>query len=291
MAIKQLSTEHNHPYLADLMGEFSKGVWVYNENMDVSGGIITKKDIDELSGCPSREYVRISGLDQETFEYFIERYGSELKTVYFFKNKAVKDWSMLGALPRLRSITWFHNQKIEKLWDMSGNTNLKAISLNDFTRLKSLDGIEKAKSLKIFSMGDAVWDTTVVDSYMPFADSSVKQLSFSGKAIKDQNLSFLEKAKNLREFNFSPNIFPTEKIIWAVTNFPHIEGTSMVHFYEDRLRNKETGEYDIPALCMVGKGKRKFRADDLRKKEKLEKEIGEMERRYRGISYSEAFGE
>ena len=133
-----------------------QGIWIKPFDMDVSGGKITKEEIDELDQYETIEILIITGLRQDTFEYFIKKYGYKVKTIHFFKNKLVEDWSLLQSLPQLEFIYWFHNQRITKLWDMSNNDKLKGLCLEDFTRLNDLSGIEKAKNLEIFSMGDAV---------------------------------------------------------------------------------------------------------------------------------------
>lgn len=230
------------------------------------------------------ETLQISGLVQDTFEYFITKYGQELRAVRFFKNKLVQDWSLLGTLPKLEFVYWFHNQRISRLWDMSENTALKGLYISDFTRLKDLSGIQKAANLEIFAMGDAVWSTTIVDSYLPFADSSVKYLDFFGKEIEDENLGFIEKMPNLRKFDFPPYMFTTEKIAWVVSNYPDLEGYSFSPLLEEYIYSAAQ-DCNIPALCMPGRGKRRFRADN----EKSLREFETLVEHYRGMRYSDAF--
>ena len=59
-------------------------LWLREENMDIGGGKITISDIDKLKDFPDAEVVTISGLKQETFEYFIRTYGKQLKAIRFF---------------------------------------------------------------------------------------------------------------------------------------------------------------------------------------------------------------
>lgn len=117
-------------------------------DMDVTGGKIRISDIDELAKYLDIKSVTISGLQQDTFEYFINTYRKQLRFIEFLKNKLVEDWSLLGTLPLLEGMTFFHNQRIEKMWDMSGNSSLRAVILEDFTRLHDLSGIEKAPALE-----------------------------------------------------------------------------------------------------------------------------------------------
>lgn len=263
--------------IPDIRSNPNGGLWVRSADMDVTGGKISKEEIDrQLADYEAKDAFTVSGLTQETFEYFIDRYGQELRAIRFFKNKLVKDWSMLGSLPRLEYVYWFHNQRITSLWDMRKNEQLKGLCLSDFTRLHNLDGISQAPNLEFFSMQDAVWNKTVVDSYTCFAGSPVRCLCFAGKKISDEELSFVRDMPRLEIFDFSPNHFRTEKIAWLMANFPKLRGYSLKIFLEDWIYNKETREYDIPALVLTGRGNRKFPACDEKKRKKYEAKFLEL---------------
>lgn len=73
-------------------------LWLREANMDIGGGTISKEEIDSLTNYPDIDVVTISGLRQDTFEYFIKNYGKQLRAIRFFKNKFVEDWSLLGTL-------------------------------------------------------------------------------------------------------------------------------------------------------------------------------------------------
>lgn len=81
--------------------------WLKPKNMDVGGGIITIDEIDVLRDYPYLDVITISGLKQDTFEYFINHYGKQFKAIRFFKNKLVNDWSLLGTLENLEFIYYF----------------------------------------------------------------------------------------------------------------------------------------------------------------------------------------
>ena len=290
-------TTENFEYFIDGSWDYDKekeihtGIWIHPDKMDVSGGRITEKEIDRLALYENKEAITISGLTQETFEYFIKTYGKELRAVRFFKNKMVEDWSLLGTLPDIEYIHWFYNQRITKLWDMSGNTHLKGLCISDFTRLKNLDGVEKAPALEWFSMRDSVWDNTEVESYTCFRNTNVKYLHFGGKNIIDKDVSFVKNMPKLMCFDFAPNLFETEKIVWIMTNCSEVKGCALHTFIDDFMYNSETGAYDIPALCLPGKGKRCFKASDKAKMEKLQHELRQLMDKYRGRKYDEVFKE
>ncbi len=108
----------NSEYLID---DTNKTIYLKNDKANIGGGKITISDIDELKKHPSADTVQISGLHQDTFEYFIRKYGNQLKRIDFFKNKLIEDLSLLGSLQNLEYVDFYYNQKVTQLWDMSGN--------------------------------------------------------------------------------------------------------------------------------------------------------------------------
>ena len=249
---------------------------------DIGGGVITKQEIDALEAYDGLEYLMISGLKQDTFEYFIQNYARNLRGIVFFKNKLVEDWSLLSTLTSLEYIFYFHNQRITKLWDMSNNTNLKGIIIRDFTRLHSLDGIQKAKNLEYFEVGNAVWDSMVVDSYQYFENSNVQILGFSGKKIEDEDFSFFEKMPQLKQFNSSLHLLTREQIAWVVSNFPHINGYSLCSYVPFENANREI------ELFITGKRMPHLKQDDLRVK-RYDEKFEVLLKKYKGLSYQQLF--
>lgn len=266
------------------------GLWLRQEKMDIGGGTISKDEIDKLKECPETETLTISGLNQDTFEYFINTYGKQLRAVRFFKNKLVSDWSLLGELPQLEFIYFFHKQRIDSLWDMSQNISLKGLEISDFTRLKTLVGIEKAPNLEWFGIGDAVWSTSVVDSFKYFKGTKIKHLSFSGKRIEDDDLTFLSDMEHLEQFDFPTNLYSTEQIAWVVANFPNIEGFALKPAREYMGYNNKTGSSDIPTLIIVGKRKPHLVVSE--NEEKIKKHMDNFQRliqKFKGVPYADIF--
>ena len=220
---------------------------------DVSGGKIRVGELDKLKDYPDIKSVTVFGLTQETFEYFVKTYGAQFRYINFFKNKSVEDWSLLGTLPELEYVYWFHNQKITKLWDMSKNLSLKAVELDDFTKLHDISGIEKAPSLEWFGIGNTMWRTLEIDSLKPLADTAVKRINFWGKCIRDMDISFLPDMKQLEVFDFPFNHFTTEQVAWIVAKCPKLEGYSLRPYVEYKMYNEQTRQQDIPAAIIVGK--------------------------------------
>ena len=264
-------------------------LWLREENMDIGGGRISISDIDKLSDYPNTYTVTISGLRQDTFEYFINTYGKQLKAIRFFKNKLVEDWSLLGNLPQLEYVEYFANQRISSLWDMSGNTSLKGLCINDFSRLSNIDGIAKAPALEDFRIGNAIWDRMVLDSLLPLSGSPIRYLAYTGRDILNKDLSFLSNLKNLQTFEFNTNLYSTEQVAWIAANFPNISGFAIRPYAECTDTDYKTGEKQTVGWIV---GKRKpyliFKGNE----EKIKKYADNFEllkKKYKGVPYHAAF--
>ena len=264
-------------------------LWLRDENMDIGGGKISISDIDVLKDHPDTDTVTISGLRQDTFEYFVDTYGKQLKAICFFKNKLVEDWSMLGSLPQLEYLDFFANQRIPSLWDMSGNVSLTGLCINDFSRLNNIEGIAEAPALEDFRIGNAIWDRLVLDSLLPLSGSPIKHLGFSGRDIINKDLTFLAHLENLRTFDFSSNLYTTEQVAWIAANYPTITGFAIRPYTEYEDTDFKTGEKQKAGWVV---GKRKPHLIFKGNEEKLKKYADNFEmlkKAYQGVPYHTAF--
>ena len=221
----------------------------------VAGGKLCKDEIDRIAEHPDAKSISIGGLRQDTFEYFIRTYGRQFRYISIFDGALIKDWSLLETLPELEALYWFSNQKITKFWDMSKNCSLRALELSDFTRLHDLSGVEKAPALEWFGFGDAVWRTSELESLRPLADTNIRRLSFSGKTIRDMDISFIPQMKALEVFDFPANLFAMEEVAWLAGKCPDLEGYALRPYIETTVYNPETNKADIPGVLLVGKRK------------------------------------
>lgn len=188
------------------------------KDMDIGGGRMQLHEIDALKDHPDAEILSVSGLDQQGFEYLIQNYGRQFKILQFFKNKRVEDWSALGQLPDLEYVYYFFNQRIERFWDMRNNKKLRGISILDFSRLKTLSGIETAENLEYFCLGNAVWDKSEVDSFRYFADTNVRFLCFAGKKILDREPAYLARIPRLEQIYGVLRGCSREQFAWVKAN-------------------------------------------------------------------------
>ncbi len=260
-------------------------LWLRQEKMDIGGGTISTEDIDKLKDYPNTDVVTISGLHQDTFEYFLKTYGNQLKAIRFFKNKFIEDWSLLGTLPNLEYLYFFANQRITSLWDMSKNVSLTGLCIEDFTKLSSVEGIATAPSLKEFRIGNAILSTMVIDSLMPLANTNIEKFMFCGKSIIENDFSFLSDMPSLKQFDFPTNMLPTEQVAWIVANFPNLEGYALKANIEFAAASDHAAE-----VLIVGKRKPILPVESNEKRiEKYIQNFEALKKKYVGIPYKMAF--
>ena len=264
-----------------------KHLWLRPEKPDIGGGRICIADIDKLKDHPNEDTVTITGLRQDTFEYFIAAYGRQLKAIRFCKNKFIEDWSLLGTLPHIEYLYFFSNQRIDRFWDMSANRALTGLSVQDFSRLKNVESVNTAPALEYFAIGNEIWSTAVIDSFRPLSGSPIRYLAFTGRSVVDQDLSFLDSMPRLEVYHFPTNMYTTEQVAWIAANHPEVSGFALRPYTGCPSDGK-----DVSGGWVVGKRKPylEYKGNEERIK-KYEAAFEELKRRYRGLSYREAFGQ
>ncbi len=264
----------------NMMDEWNYQILLYGDAMDIGGGTITKEEIDIIGEHPEWKRISIAGLHQDTFEYFIHTYGAQFEAIYFFKNKFVHDLSALGTLKNIKAIGYFANQRAEKLWDMSGNKKLRMLSLNDFTRLHDLTGIETAPTLQYFDFGDKVWSSSEIHKLPDLFHCALEKIHYTAKVSYEDVYAFLQ-IKRLKQLDFPPNMYKVDFLAWIAANYPNVEGASLCPF---RIYHEKTG-----TIC--GKHKPFIKdADSEKDKKRMENASSNFEKlkqKYQGISFEE----
>lgn len=247
---------------------------------EVGGGVVTVTQIDKvIKANPNAKSIIISGLKQDTFDYFVNKYGNQFEAISFWKNKLVSDLTSLGALDTVKYINFFWNQKTTSLWNMKGNKNLTGLCISDFPKLRNINEIETAPVLDFFSIGDAVWAHTEIESLKPIARSVVKHFEcYAG--ILDNDYKCLA-AGNLIELDMDPTQFTMEELAELLSLFPvSLKGTIAKPYVEKGIKDINgtyTKFYFLcknKRRCIEGKDNERFAKyikefDELLKKKRL----------------------
>lgn len=206
---------------------------------EVGGGTITIEQIDSIDRYPDAKSIVISGLKQDTFEYFIRKYGKQFDAISFWKNKLVSDISALETLNNVKYINWYWNQRVTSLWNMKHNSSLKGLRIFDFARLHSIDEIETAPILEYFSIGNATWGGMEIESLKPIVNSSITHFEWYGKKVMDNDFSCLAKGKIL-ELDINSTQFTMEELAELLALFPaSLKGTITKPYETMGIKDKD----------------------------------------------------
>ena len=186
---------------------------------EVDGGNIQKEQIDTIKNYPEAKSIVISGLKQDTFLYFIQKYGNQFEAISFWKNKMVSDLSELGSLKNIKYINYFFNQKATSLWDMKENKNLVGLGIYDFSKLHIIASIQEAKNLEVFCLGDMVWSKMEIESFRPIINTNIKHFEWCGKKVSDNDFKCLSKSK-IEILDINPTQFTLDELTDLLSLFP-----------------------------------------------------------------------
>ena len=191
---------------------------------------MTPDDVDyEMSFPKDKRILQICGMNQESFEYFVEKYGESYEALYFFKCQLISDFSPLAKLKNLKAVIIWWNIRSGRLWDMSQNSSLKQISINDCKKITgNLGDLATSKTLEDVSVYGSIFNNFVIESLDPFKNiASLKELTLRNITLKNRSIDFLKDTPNLTEFNFDSGMLTTEQIAYICARYPHIKGTAL----------------------------------------------------------------
>jgi hypothetical protein len=181
----------------------------------IGGGKQTRESLKRLAEHPAATTLTISGLDQSTFEYLVETFGGQFWGLHFWKCPKIVDFSPLETLPQLTHVAIYWNQRAASLWNFQKSPALKGIQFEDFTKLRRLDDLIGAKSLRELVFGDKVWSKFVIETLDPISQLvDLESISFNAKQIVDGRIQPLAKLSRLKALRFAPNQFSFEQIAW-----------------------------------------------------------------------------
>jgi hypothetical protein len=180
-------------------------------------------EMDQISKYPNARSIAIAGLRQDDFERFISDFAHQFEIIHFWKCPYVSDLSSLGTLRSVKYITYFWNQRSERLWDMVGNNSLMGLEFECFTRMHILNDIISALYLKelCLSRGIALGNYSIKTLRPLINCKSIETLSFD-TFIDDHDPLPLLKIPTLKNLFFPCNMFTTEEIANLTAKLPDV---------------------------------------------------------------------
>lgn len=230
---------------------------------EIDGGMINYHQIDEIEKYPDAKTIIISGLRQETFEYFVTKYANQFEAISFWKNKSVENLACLGELNKVKYINYFFNQRAIDLWNMSGNINLIGLGIYDFSRLHDISRIETAPNLVNFHIGNKVTASMTIQSLKPIINTGIRHFEWCGKSVGDRDFICLSKSK-IEELELNPTQFTMEELASLLEHFPEsLKGSITKPYTKIGIRDKDGYRvfYNLckhKKMCEKGKDDQRF---------------------------------
>lgn len=192
-------------------------------------------DIDfEMQFTKRDDRMMLTRLNQQGLEHFVRKYGSTYKILRLESCSQIKDFSPLSDLPALEAvcIDWC---KIEALWDMTRNENLKVLSISNGKKLTwEPKLIETGKTLEeVRFWGPLSGGTYPMASLDCFRGmTNLRRIDLNWIKLEDKSMDFLKTLPNLEEFHFDAGMLTTEEIAHIVARYPGLYGQSL-RAYDD----------------------------------------------------------
>lgn len=230
--------------------------WLLNLVLpEIGGGRFDESHLAGVASDPNARALRVSGLDQATFEALVSRHGAQFSAIEFWKCPRIADLTPLEDLTGLRLVSFYWNQRATRLWDLSRTPQLVGLHFDDFTRLHNLSDLEGGEALVELEFGDAVWDKSVFETLEPLvALAGLRSLKFSAKRIDDGRVEPLAALQQLEELSFPRNQFTTRQVAWLRARLPESLASDAL---EPVNHLSPPLEYDGKARDVLLVGKRK----------------------------------
>lgn len=231
---------------------------------------MTPDDVDyEMSTGKHPEILEISGMNQQSLEYFVKHYGKSYRYLSFFKCQLIEDFSPLADLENLEEVSIYWNIRADKLWDFSKNTSLKTISISDAKKMTLNPELLKTSNvMETVCFSGSIFNNYPMESLDCFVGMpSLKHLRLNNIRLNNKNLDALKSMPTLERFDFDAGMLTTEEIAWIVAKYPNLSGKCLCAY------NKEDAILNDVRVC----GFRKPGLDLPQHQKRLEKYIVQFE--------------
>lgn len=189
---------------------------------EINGGRVVPADLDAISGQPEATALRVSGLDQSTFETLVEHHGRQFTALILWKCPRIQDFTPLESLPDLTLVSIYWNQRASALWNLEMTHRLRGLEIDAFTRLHDLESLRGAVAIDELKFGDWIRNRAVVASLEPLtAAKTLRRLSFTVRKIEDGRIQPLAELPLLDQLDFPSKLFTTEQIAWLRAHTPN----------------------------------------------------------------------
>lgn len=202
---------------------------------------MTPDDVDyEMSTGKHPEILEISGMNQQSLEYFVQHYGKSYRYLSFFKCQLIQDFSPLEDLENLEEVSLYWNIRADKLWDFSRNVSLRSIGISDAKKMTLNPELLKTSNvLETVCFSGSIFNNYPMESLDCFAGMpALKHLWLNNIRLNSKSLDALNSMPALERFDFDAGMLTTEEIAWIVAKYPNLSGKCLCAYNkEDAMLN------------------------------------------------------
>ena len=144
--------------------------------------------------------VEVCNLTQKEFDYFINQYGDNFESIYFFGNPKVKDLSALSKLKKVKYLL-FLGVRGQSLWNMRENESLKGIMISESKKMVyDLEPLQFAPNLEELLLFSSDFSKYPVKTISPLTNcKKLKRLfiefNTEDKSFSPEEFDFLDTFK------------------------------------------------------------------------------------------------
>lgn len=187
-----------------------------------------KNDLKQLDNKEERE-IYISGLNQKSFEYFIDNHAHKFNVIGITHCSNIKDFSCLSSLSKVKYLIIEWNTKASGLWDMQQNVNLKGLRLEETKKIISFPELSSAPHLEELWLNEGVnsqlgSNKWIINDLYGISECKLKCLALTISGIKNKDISPLLKIHTLKYLHLQTHLFSFED--YAMLN-AHLQNTEI----------------------------------------------------------------
>lgn len=151
-----------------MLHQYTSRAYTAAESIDLGDARRSLPDLDEeMQYHTGVKHIQISNPSQAQFEHFVQKYGDQYETIYFFHGRRIRDLSALSGLKNVRCLL-FYSCGAKEMWDMRGNISLKGLFISDSKRLiYDLSPLTAAPALEEVILLSSMFSKYTVQSVEP----------------------------------------------------------------------------------------------------------------------------
>ncbi|MDM5335106.1 leucine-rich repeat domain-containing protein [Ureibacillus composti] len=231
------------------------------------------KNIGKLKSFSNLDKLWVYTVSQKELDTILSLINPKMLYIYEMK---VENLSAIESLTDVEVLALIWNTKATSLWDLSNNSSLKSLLINDFSKLSNISPLQKNTGLELLELSGGMWKSLKLDSLQPLRYlNHLKYLGLSNIRVQDDSLEPISELIGLQELSIS-NQFPTEEYAMLSVNLPH---TKCDYFKPYIYLNSPIDEKDV---MVIGKRKPFLNSKvDVKRLRKYEEQFEAFQRKYK----------